>query len=288
MSRKKIAEESYQVPIWVITFSDMTTNLLTFFVLLLSMGHIRDETLFDQGQASIYLESVKRGFGIKETSDFENIKIKYFITGPGDLFEGRTIDAKEEELRRTFTKVDRSMTTMPSQIVAKKTSFSVTDIRFSPGQVTLNESAKKYLAEFCLALQNSPRVFSSKTKGGISQQNPDSKAGIIYVLGLADEPDVVGSDPVQGATLIDPAEKLQQDSRGAGAQWLLSARRAQAVADFLQSALGGRSEPPEGQPSGPAWHIYWWGAGPGGDWVAQDSPISRLTQILIAVLWAND
>jgi len=248
LSHKKIAEEPYQVPIWVITFSDMTTNLLTFFVLLMSMGHIRDETLFDQGQASTYLESVKRGFGLKEGPDFGNVKIKYFITDLGELSEGRTIDAKEEELRRIFQKVNRSMNTMPSQIVAEKTNFSVTNIRFSPGEATLDESAKRFLTEFCLGLQ----------------QSADSKMKMLYVLGLADE---------------ELTEKQQ---------WLLSARRAQVVADFLQSALGRPAGPPEAEAFEPAWRIYWWGAGPGGDWVSQDSPISRQSQILIAVLRTTD
>jgi len=268
VSHKKIAEEPYQVPIWVITFSDMTTNLLTFFVLLMSMGHIRDETLFDQGQASTYLESVKRGFGFKEGPDFGNVKIKYFIAGPGELSEGRTIDAKEEEIRRVFEKVNRSMTAMPAQIVAGRTNFSITNIRFSPQEAILDESAKRFLTEFCLGLQ----------------QNADPKTSMLYVLGLADE-------------------QLPEKQ-----QWLLSARRAQAAADFLQSALDENWKLVTGNwlnnyqlpitnyqlptdATRPSWRIYWWGAGPGGDWVGQDSPISRPAyggQILIAVLKASD
>ena len=61
-------------------------------------------------------------------------------------------------------------------------------------------------------------------------------------------------------------------------QWILSARRAQSVGDFLQGIL-----PPEAN-----WPIYSWGAGPGGDWVSRNSPISRQSQILIAVLRIND
>jgi len=238
LSRKKISEESYQVPIWVITFSDMTTNLLTFFVLLMSMGHMRDETLFDQGQALEYLESVKRGFGIVETPDFGNIKIKYFISTPDELSKVRIIDAKEEELRRIFQKVNRSMSTMTSQIVAERTNFSITNIRFSPHEAILDESAKRFLKEFCLDLQ----------------QNTDSKKKMLYVLGLADE-------------------QLPEKQ-----QWILSARRAQAVADFFEGVL----------PSASGWRVYSWGAGTGGDWVAADSAVSEQSQILIAVLRSGD
>lgn len=241
MSHKKVAEESYQVPIWVITFSDMTTNLLTFFVLLLSMGHVRDETLFDQGQALTFLESVKSGFGFKEGIGFGNISIKYHISDPGELSAGRTIDAKEEEIRRIFKNLSRSMNTLPSQITAPKTNFSVTDIHFGSSEAVLNEPAKRFLTEFCWHLQ----------------QGFSDKPSIMYVLGLA------------------------CDEEGEKEQWILSAKRAQAAAEFIEDNLS----------SGPSLSklaIYSFGAGPGGDWVGQDDPISKQSHILIAVLRASD
>jgi len=231
----------------------MVTLLLTFFVMLLSLASVQDPELFYMGRGS-FVQSI-RGLGLgmlygrKPVPDFGNTKIKYFISTPDKLLQVRTIHAKEEELRRIFGKVSRSMTTMPSQITTQKTNFSVTNIRFSPGEAALDESSKRFLTEFCLGLQG-PR-----------------EAGTLYVLGLA-------SESAAGGT-----EKQQ---------WLLSARRAQAVADFLQPVLDGPTGPPEAKPSGPGWRIYWWGAGPGGNWVGQDSPISRQSQILIAVLRATD
>ena len=241
MIRKRVTEESYQVPIWVITFSDMTTNLLTFFVLLLSMGHVRDETLFDQGRALTFLESVKSGFGFKEGIGFGDISIKYHITDPGELSAGRTIDAKEEEIRRIFKSLSRSMNTLPSQITAPKTNFSVTDIRFAAGEATLNEPAKRFLTEFCSHLQ---QAFSTEPI-------------TVYVLGLA----------------CDEASEKEQ--------WILSANRAEAAAGFIQNDLSS-------EPSLCRWAIYSLGAGPGGDWVGQDGPISKQSHILIAVLRASD
>jgi len=262
LSRKtRPMEEGSKAPVWVITFSDMITLLLTFFVLLVSLGHIRDETLFDQGQrlsTYSFLQGIKVGFGIRKTPDFGNIKIKYAISTPDKLLQVRTIDAKEEELRRIFQKVNRSMTTMPSQIVTKRTFFSVTGIRFSPGEVTLEKEAKGFLTEFCLGLQQ-----NLDSKSGMGFRS----AGTLYVLGLAGE---------------QVTEKQQ---------WILSARRAQAVAEFLQATLCPQAEPHTQygvfEPL-PKWRIYWWGAGSGGAWVEQDSPVSMLTQILIAVLWPSD
>jgi outer membrane protein OmpA-like peptidoglycan-associated protein len=174
----------------------------------------------------------------KRAPEFGQVKIKYFIDTPDKLFIGRSIHAKEEEIRRVFKKLSRSMKSLPSKIVAQKTNFSITNIRFSPGQATLNEPAKQFLAEFCLDLQ----------------QGLDSEALKLYVLGLDN----------------DEATENQQ--------WILSARRAQATADFLQNTL----------PSASNWPVYSWGAGPGGCWVGQNSPISEKSHILIAVLRGSD
>jgi len=241
--QKKSAEsEGPKVPAYIVTFSDITTLLLTFFVMLLGLANVMDPELFYKGRGS-FMQSMKElGLGMlysrKRAPEFGSVKIKYFIETPDKQFPGRTIHAKEEEIRRLFKEVQRSMETMPSQIVAKKTNFSVTNVRFPPGEATLNGPAKRFLTEFCLDLQH----------------DRSDEAIKLYVLGLARD---------------EAAEKQQ---------WILSAGRAQVVADFLRDTL----------PSASNWPVYSWGAGPGGDWVGQDSPISKQTQILIAVLRAGD
>ena len=256
MRRRQVIEEgSPKVPAYIVTFSDMVTLLLTFFVMLLSLATVQDEELFHKGRES-FMRSIKglglgMLYGIKARPNFGDIKIRYFINRPDKLFEGRSIDAKEEGIRRVFQRVSRSMRAMPSQIVAKRTNFSVTDIYFSPGEAVLNEPAKRFLTKFCLDLQGSN--FAISRRMGI-QQGPGSEAVRLYVLGLA------------------------RDEATEKEQWILSARRAQAVADFLQGILPLESK----------WPVYSWGAGPGGDWVSQDSPISEQSQILIAVLRANE
>ena len=249
MSRERqvIKESSPKVPAYIVTFSDMTTLLLTFFVMLLTLAQEQDcgyagmgryteaQASFTRAISSLGLGAI---YGKKQGPDFGNVKPKYFVINPDKLFEGRTIDAKGEEIRRIFQKVSRSMKTMRSQIVAERTNFSVTNVRFPPGDATLNEPAKRFLTKFCSDLQ----------------QDADFKAVRLYVLGLAGD---------------EATEKEQ---------WILSARRAQAAADFLQDILPSRAN----------WPVYSWGAGPGGDWVAQESPISGQSQILIAVLRIND
>jgi len=244
LSRQKqvTEEEGPNAPAYIVTFSDMTTLLLTFFVMLLSLAHVQDPELFNKGRDSFVQSMRNLGLGMlynrKRAPQFGQVKIKYFIETPDKLFLGRSIHAKEEEIRRVFKNLSRSMKTLPSQIVAENTNFALTNMRFPPGQATLNEQAKQFLSEFCLDLQ----------------QGLGSEAVKLYVLGLDG----------------DEATEKQQ--------WILSARRAHAVADFLKDTLASVSN----------WPVYSWGAGPGGDWVEQNSPISKQSHILIAVLRASD
>ena len=242
MKRKKQVTESDspKVPAYIVTFSDMTTLLLTFFVMLLTLASVQDPELYNIGRNSFIKSMRKLGLGMlynrRRAPEFGHVKIKYFIENPDKLFLGRSINAKEEEIRRAFKDVSRSMKILPSQIVAQKTNFSITNIRFPPGNAVLNEPAKRFLTEFCSHLQQ------------------DSRPIKLYVLGLA------GNETTETQ------------------QWMLSARRAKAVADFLQDTLSSMSN----------WSVYSWGAGPGGDWVGENSPISEKSHILIAVLRAGD
>ncbi|MCH7555836.1 MAG: OmpA family protein [Planctomycetes bacterium] len=244
-----------KVPAYIVTFSDMVTLLLTFFVMLLSLATVQDEEIFHKGRDSFSFAIRNLGIGMllgrKPRPDFGNVKIRHFISSPDKLFKGRSIHIKEEKIRQVFNELRQSMKTMPSEIAAKKTDFSLTNIRFARGDARLNASAKQFLGGFCSHLQ----------------QDSGSRPVKLYVLGLAD----------------DRATEKEQ--------WILSAKRAKAAADYLRgilssgtsfqtqrSAFGGWSK----------WSVYWWGAGPGGDWVRRDSPISRQSQILIAVLRADD
>lgn len=253
--RQAVEDKGSKVPGYIVTFSDMVTLLLTFFVLLLSLADIQDPELFNKGRDS-FLESLKNFglgmlFGKQVVLGFGETNIKHLTNGADDSSEVRTIDEERERIRQLLERISRSMIALPSCIVAERSDFSVANVRFSPGNATLGESAKKSLTQFCLDLQQ--------------QANP--KAGTLYVLGLT-------------------SDKTTEKE-----QWMLSARRAQVVADFLRNtlSLSSGSQTVYDAFSLPLrWNIYWWGAGPGGDWVSQDSPISRRSHVLIGVLRASD
>ena len=239
---KQERRSSPKVPAYIVTFSDMVTLLLTFFVMLLSLTTVQDPDMFNVTRDAFVKHINSFGLGMlagkKVSPDFSDTKPKYFIVNPDQDVPVRTIDAREEKIRRMFKKVTESMKTMRSQIVAQRTDFSVTNIGFAPGQALLNAPAEKYLTQFALNLQQDADLDNIK----------------LYVLGLAD------------------------DERTEKAQWILSARRAQVVADFLNGVLPSQLQCP----------VYSWGAGSGGHWVGQGSSGYKKSRILIAILRGND
>lgn len=249
-ARQASESDKAKVPAYIVTFSDMVTLLLTFFVLLLTLSEVQDPELFNMGRDSFW-ESIRLcGLGAllgpEVRIDLEAPTVKHLTTDPESSAD-RSRDAYREQLRRIFERLSESTTTLPSQIVGESLDFSITNVRFAAGQATLDEEAQQWLSRYCIDLQ----------------QSLNAETSTLYVLGMAGE------------------EASDAD------QWMLSAQRAQAVAAFLQNRL---SRGLSGQVAGRStpWRVLWWGAGPGDHWAGQDRPDPRQSQILIAVLkWAN-
>ncbi len=245
-AKRVIQEEKAKVPAYIVTFSDMVTLLLTFFVLLLTLAEVQDPELFNRGRDSFW-ESIRLCglgalLGTEVGVDLDASTVKH-LTTESESSANRTIDEYREQLRRIFERLNESMTTLPPQIVGQSLDFSIADVRFASGHATLDEEAQRSLSRYCIDLQ----------------QSINAETSTLYVLGLAGE----------------EATEAQQ--------WMLSAKRAEAVARFLQDRL---ARDISGRTIGdsPPWRIFWWGAGPGGNWAGQDRPNPRKSQILIAIL----
>ena len=250
-SRGVVEDDKPKVPGYIVTFSDMVTLLLTFFVMLLTLAEVQDPELFNRGRDA-FLESIKYiGLGAllgrEEMPHLGHLKDKHFIDAPDETPDRRTLDAEKEKLRRLFAKIRQTATVVPLQIGAKKTDFSVVNVHFAPGGAALNDSGRKFLTGFCRDLQ----------------QDISTDPVELYVLGLAG------------------------DAKDEREQWVLSAQRAQTVADFVRNVLdsfsgsAGMSKASSGRSK---WFIRSWGAGPGGDWVGRNSPISGKSHVLIGVV----
>ena len=246
MKRKgQTSEESSggSAPAYIVTFSDMITLLLTFFVMLLSLAETQDEAMFKAGQNAFKRALADFGlsgfmFDKHSGPEFEHPKPKYDIDKGEDEPEDRSIDAEKEMLRRLILDLERTMRVTPSRIVGTSKTFDVTNIKFRPGRWELDNSAEQFLTNYCQWLGES----------FIDQP------AMLYVVGLASE------------------ETIERQ------QWMVSARRAQEVADFIRDKLPKHNE----------WSVYSWGAGNGGDWAGTKGIVTKEVHIAIAVLTENE
>jgi flagellar motor protein MotB len=239
MSRKPV-ESSPKAPAWIVTYSDMITLLLTFFVMLQSMADVQvEDHKFKIGQAS-FIKAIEdiglSGFSAKRKPEMkmEETKTTYDIDEGKDKPENRSIDSHTEMLRRIMLEIETKMKISPSQIDGVSKTYLPLKIRFDPKSAELSEAAKKELQLYW-------DQFQISTAG---------KEPILYVLGLASEE-------------TNPA-----------LQWNLSAKRAQAVKDYLESLKKSENKTP----------IFCWGAGQGGDWIGQSGLTTKQTQIMIALI----
>ncbi|MBN2512623.1 MAG: hypothetical protein JXB18_06765 [Sedimentisphaerales bacterium] len=201
MGRKRGEEKAPGTPAWIVTFSDMITLLLTFFVMLQSMATVQiAEHKFEAGQAA--LKRTFDGLGISgdessknDGTDFEHPKPEYAAEEGNDEPQNRSLDAHTEMMRRVLMDIEKMAKITPSPISGMNRTFLPTDIHFKPGQITLNAQAQTFLNNY------GQQLITNLTGQEIT----------LYVLGIA------------------------AGERGEKRQWTMSAQRAQAVADFIRS-----------------------------------------------------
>lgn len=211
MSGKKFVEEKKKgAPAFIVTFSDMITLLLTFFVMLLSLASTQcvsekfknGQTSFKDALAGIGLQGFM--IGGSAGAGLDNPMTKYKIDQGEDETEDRTPDAETEMLRGLIQDIERMMKISPSQIRGGSNNFTVADIQFTKGSWSLDEKSKDYLRSYCNNMQQS--FFGERPS--------------IYIVGIA------------------------SDEGSSENQYRISARRAQSVADFIKSRFTGNSKWP--------------------------------------------
>ena len=202
MNREKKPEPAEpKVPSYIVTFSDMVTLLLTFFVMLLSMADTQvEDHKFMSGKSSFQRAIADfglAGFLISQSSgpQFEHPKQMYRVDEGKDEPEDRSIDAQTETLRRVLMEVEAKMEISPSHITGISRTFLPTEVQFRPKNWKLDENNKRLL-----------RRYWQEVQSGLAGQKPT-----IYVLGLA-------------------SEETNYEK-----QMILSAKRAQAATDVLRS-----------------------------------------------------
>jgi len=193
-----------KVPLWIISFADMITLLLSFFVMLQTMSHARDATLFGVAQDSF--RRAISGLGIPDLlfgkqvcplMDYRKLKYPMEESEAQEPTRERVIDAEDENIRRMFAQLEAQAEVTTSSQAKTQSSFSL-PIRFAPGRADLDAGAQAQLKAFAVDLR-------SATKG---------PAVHLYVVGQAPDEQ----------TSVDRAK--------------LAARRARAVEQSLTAELG--------------------------------------------------
>lgn len=238
-------EKGEQAPLWIISFADMISLLMAFFIMLLTMANGKSGKIVANGEkferTAVSFRQAVASYGIPgllgkpdEDLDFNHQKTTYNVADGDSDSSGRTLDAEKERIQRIFDELDKMSKTMPSPMQGRKPQFSVTPIAFEPKQAVLNASAKEYLTKFVANLQGADSI------NGLT----------LYVVGLA------------------------PDTKNDKQQWLLAAQRAQAAAEFIKAAL----------PEGAKVSVCSWGCKKIDDLATLTAATAQQTALLIGTL----
>ncbi len=143
--RKKTGEGGSRVPLWLITYSDLMTLLLTFFVLLLSMAVIDERTKL------VVLGSVSGTFG-------EGVRLFNALGKPNDsrVREPGAMDLPEKDLAplrdMLYEDVEKDLDFMENKYVQI---LSINDqVLFTPGSTKLSPQGEVLLDKLMPYLQH--------------------------------------------------------------------------------------------------------------------------------------
>jgi len=182
MSRRLPQPESggEKAPIWILSFGDMITNFLAFFILMQSFCHAQKGELLQTGETGGKIATASFGtapgwlFGKKLLTEFGFWQRKHPMdSDPSNPAIERIIDAEDEQIRKLFDDLRRTMQTDASQPERTRTQLFPTPIRFAPSSAALDAAAMDYLATLTAEIAQAEGI----------------RRSAIYVIAVATEAD---------------------------------------------------------------------------------------------------
>jgi len=202
-TRRKRADDGPKVPGWIVSYTDMITLLLSFFVLLQVFTKERDQALFLAGQGSF--RRAIEGLGIPDLllGDRDILpegyrRLSWWVEPTPERFpENRVIDADDRRIRAIFEDVREKIETETYDTNERLISVYPAGFGFPAGTDELTEAARSSL-----------RTLAATLRHDLAGQEIR-----IRVLALAG------------------------DEREPERRWLLSGRRARLVEQTLREAM---------------------------------------------------
>lgn len=251
MSEKAPVDEGGEkVPLWYISFADMITLLLAFFVMLQTMAVDQDATFFGREASESFKRTIQglgipdQLFGKRQGPEFLTRRIEYPTqeeNAPKAVERQRLIDAQDNYIRNLFSELKKSVDTKSSDAPQKPIIQQTADVRFAPGSAALDDGSRQWLDAF--ASQIKQELASRRIK--------------LQVIGLC------------------PEKLAAKDA------WLLAAARAQAVGDYLTKIVAPLDK--DGR-----WEIVPLGSGNGGNWIQKFGGAAGQSYVLIAIMEAQN
>jgi hypothetical protein len=249
MKKQPPQEESGEkAPLWIISFADMISLLMAFFVMLQTMATEHTNELFTTGRGAFQATMCEfrrniHGFGVpglfsneSENRSFNSPQKRHYFDSPQtEPVISPAADGDQEKMKRLFAGLTQCAKTEPPQVTGKIQNYTSIPVQFADGGSQLDAATAAPLAHY---------VTSFGSAGALDD------AVVFYVVGSA--PDV-----------SSPSE-----------QWVVSEQRAANVAAFLRNAL----------PESVRENIFWWGAGAGGSWFTSTDITKGQDHILIVTL----
>ena len=164
--KEKEQQQEEGVPAWLVTFSDLMTLLLTFFVLLLSMASMTDERKkkealgslvgsFGIGRAGSHVLATDKGSALLEPGPFQDVEDM-------EILKPLIWDDKEEDINFISNRFIQALTINA-------------DLLFCPGQIQLTDRGKKLLNKITAVLKKIkyPVLLTGHTSDLRSEFGPD-------------------------------------------------------------------------------------------------------------------
>lgn len=151
MAKKKCPECKAGAPEWMVTFSDMTTLLLTFFVLLLSMASL------DQRKIKQALGSLQGALGVLESGQKSEMGKEEILSRLDFVTKSKKSESKMLSGIRNYIEQSNLSSTVSVVKTEKGISVRIMDsVLFGPGGADVLDSAKPILEKLAGIMKDSP------------------------------------------------------------------------------------------------------------------------------------